>query len=332
MADLRGDEDRAIEQLKEAGQDPYIYRWQKQPDGTIEYKQLGTAFRTADVSSPTYFDKKRRRTLPLVEAKALAKFAPWLRYFCQRRTHLWCGVVTLDQPCPVADVANRRLQTMTATRRFFERCRFNVELIFTIIHEEVADYRDCNGQVLVNVHAHCLFICKDDKSYTQSELEAAFVKRFPIGSRIERVKHRGKLISYILRTPDLRPLLDSGEYVNWTRVVQRRRRMCCYGLFRRKLAQWRKQRKTIGRRIMFSQPGKREETRFYLMDKPPRKVRCNIRPSSTVVLPLDTIVGTTIINGETGPLVADIVKNPSPAPLTTLSPLSSDSDRLNHNG
>src|SRR5438477_9624400 len=140
MADLRADEDRAVEQLKGAGEDPYVSAWQQQPDGTIEYKKLATEFRTPQCGGPIYFDKKRRRTLPSVEAKALAKFAPLLRYFCKGVRHLWSGVVKLDKACLVADVGQRRLETLTAIRRFFEKRQSCAELIFTIIHEQMCGY------------------------------------------------------------------------------------------------------------------------------------------------------------------------------------------------
>jgi hypothetical protein len=260
MADLRADEDRAVEQLQQAGEDPYVYRWQQQPDGTIQYKQLATAFRTPQGGGPTYYDKKRRRTLPLAEAKALAKFTPWLRYFCQAVPCLWCGVVTLDGPSAVAEVGNQRVETLRAIRRFFETRQSCAELIFTIIHEATFECRE-SGQALVNLHAHFLFVGKTDNSTERLDFETAFAKRFPKRSGIKRVKQRGKYISYILRTPDLRPLLDAGEYVNWSRAVQGRRRMCCYGTFRAKMAQWKKQRKTIETRYAFNPTRRRNEPR-----------------------------------------------------------------------
>src|SRR5437667_380658 len=89
-----------------------------------------------------------------------------------------------------------------------------------------------SGRAVVNVHAHFLFVWKTDESAQRLDFEIAFAKRFPKASGIERVKHRGKYISYIMRTPDLRPLLDADEYVTYARTVQGCRRMCCYGRFR----------------------------------------------------------------------------------------------------
>lgn len=310
MVELREDEALAITQLREEGDDPYIYAWQEQPDGTIRYKPLGTAFRTPTRSTATYIDKKRRRTLPLVEAKALHEFAPWLRYFCQGVTKLWCGDVTLDRPCLVKEVAMRREETVTAIRRFFEKCRFDVELIFTILHDEGCDYRDCDGNLRVNAHGHFLFRAQLDKC-GEPEFRAAFESRFPVGSRVDPVKHRGKIISYILRTPNLRPLLDAGEYVNWVRVVQGKRRMHAYGLFRRNLAVWKKKRKKIETRARFDWRRKRLIKRFYLIDRPAPRPR-QFNENRSIVVPLDTFVGTTVMKTNDGLSVAAIVKNPSP--------------------
>jgi hypothetical protein len=321
MADLRADEDRAIEQLQQAGEDPYVRRWQQQLDGTIQYKPLATAFRTPQGDGPTYYDKKRRRTLPLVEAKALKKFTPSLRYFCQGVPNLWCGVVTLDQPCAVAEVANQRLKTLTVIRRFFEPRQSSAELLFTTIHEAFKCLH--SGRAVVNVHAHFLFVWKTDESAQRLDFAIAFAKRFPKASGIERVKHRGKYISYIMRTPDLRPLLDADEYVTYARTVQGCRRMCCYNTFRAKRAQWKKQGKTIETRYAFNPARQCDNLRLYLIDKPPPKLRRAAPRCFPAVVPLNAVVGTTMINSQTGLLVATVVKNPTPETLTnSVSPLS----------
>jgi hypothetical protein len=318
MANLRADEDRAVEQLQQAGLDPYVSAWQQQPGGTTQYKRLTTALRTPQGYGPIYCDKKRWRALPLVEAKALAKFAPYLRYFCTGVGRLWCGVVTLNQPCLVADVGNQRSETLTAVRRFFEKRQSRAELIFTIIHEPTCGCVD-SGQALVHVHAHFLFAWNTNESSERAGFEAAFSKRFPTWSGIEPVRDREAYISYILRAPDLRPLLDTGEYVTWALAVQGRRRMCRYGKFRRKLAQLRKQRKTIVTTFLSIPTGKRSKQPLYVIHKPPQKPRRATPRSSPYVVPTNTVVGTTMITTPAGPSVAAIVKNPVPDTSTKSS-------------
>jgi hypothetical protein len=301
MSELRADQARAIEQLSQARKDIYCYARQEEVGGGVSYKKLESIFvGNNGYISPVYTDTKRRRYLPLVEAKALREFAPWLRYFCQRSTHLHCGDITLDKVCLVADVGRRRAETLTEVRRFFERCGFDLQLVFTIIHEKVSDKRGANGELRVNVHAHFLFISKLGKS-DWHRFQTAFMERFPIGSRVERVKHRGKYISYILRTPDLRPLIEAEEYVNWCDTVENRRRMSCYGSLRAKLSRWKGKRKKIVNRVVFNTKRRRYEDRYYLADRPPLKPR---RAKHFKIVRLDTKIDVK---------AGIVIKNPSSA-------------------
>jgi hypothetical protein len=135
-------------------------------------------------------------------------------------------------------------------------------------------------------------------------LRRSFNRRFPIGGQISPVRHIGRELSYILRTPNLRPLLISGDYVDWCRSVSGHRRIICYGGFRKARRDWKRNRQRVSRSKSASS---RWHERYYLEHKSdvPRRRR---RDGDGVIEP-NTIVGSTVINGPRGRFSATILKN-----------------------
>jgi hypothetical protein len=138
-------------------------------------------------------------------------------------------------------------------------------------------------------------------------LRRSFNRRFPIGGQISPVRHIGRKLSYILRTPNLRPLLISGDYVDWCRSVSGHRRINCYGGLRKARRGWKRNRQRITRSRYFDSASSCWRERYYLDEKPAVLRR---RPGGGIrVIEPNTAVGVTVINGADGRFLATILKN-----------------------
>jgi hypothetical protein len=236
----------------------------------------------------------------------LKKLGPEIRFYCQNRRNLWCGVVSGGKPCLASEVGNRGAEIVGSLRRFFENSSYPIEPIISVIHQDEVSCYDPLGRALIHVHVHFVFSCAVAKARVPN-LRRSFERRFPIGGQINPVQHIGRELSYILRTPNLRPLLISGDYVDWCRSVSGHRRINCYGGLRKAKRGWKHNRQRISRSQYFHSASSRWHERYYLEHKSAVVRR---RPGGGIrVIEPNTVVGATVINGGHGRFLATILKN-----------------------
>ena len=307
IGQIRSDTELQVAQLTQAGEDCLVRAWQRQADGSVQYTPVTTTFLSVPQDyEATYPDLKRRRYFTAVEWATLKKLGPEVRFYCQGRRNLWCGVVSAGPPCLASEVGDRGTQIIESLRRFFENSSHPIELILSVLHQDEVSQRDALGRALIHVHAHFIFRCKVPGPKLPA-LDRSFRNRFPVGGYIKSIEHVGKEISYILRTPNLRPLLISGDYVDWSRSVSGHRRIACYGGLRKARAIWKRNRQRIAASPYFDQQSLRWCERYHLEQKPPTHQRA-FRNGIRVIEP-NTRVGETLINAPRGQFKATIIKN-----------------------
>lgn len=289
-----------VGELERRGIDPHVYALQRQPDGSAQRSRSNTTFEAPEFWA-TYPDYKRWHCLSCVTAKALHKFVAGLHYFCQGKAHLWCGVANLGPACLVSESGMRAQKIMESVRRFFENSSYDVEHIASRIH-----FKHCSGlseKARIHVHTHFLFICNLDDA-KHAKFENAFYRRFKgPGNIIEPAKDRRRITSYIFQTPDTRPLLGAGCYVDWAIATRGLRLYSAYSSFKAQ----RKLLKEQGKRVRRVRSRLRE---IYVLEQlPPPRRRPRVANSGPKIVEPNTIVGETEIRTRGGRTPATVIKN-----------------------
>ena len=153
------------------------------------------------------------------------------------------------------------------------------------------------------MHAHFLFICNLD-DHKRHKFKNAFYRRFKgPGNEINPAKDRRRITSYIFQTPDTRPLLGAGCYVDWAIATRGLRLYSANGSFKAQRNRLKEERKCV-RRV----PSHLREIHVLEQLPPPRR-RPHVANSGPKIVEPNTIVGETEVRTHCGRTTATVIKN-----------------------
>ena len=175
--------------------------------------------------------------LPLGDKNRREEIELFLRYFCQTRKGIYWGVARLSQPCSAENIGSERKKLFSRLVDVFEmgKKKYGVELFFAIGHEPVktrqgAIRKDSTGHLLYGVHLHFLFL-KTGDAVGLRQFIRYFERKFPKCSRIRRVNHKQRKVSYLLARPDFETILNEDQFADYYKGVGGSARIRCYGKF-----------------------------------------------------------------------------------------------------